>query len=87
MMILSRILHLSSLAWLVLLGLHWSTWMLQILFPGSRWVRRLDELPLPSLSSTAHWPLLLGLGGLLLALALSSQAERQEKLRRERSEA
>ena len=87
MIILSRIIHLGSLAWLVLLGLHSSAWLLQILFPDCRWVLKLDELPLPPISATAYWPVLLGIGGLLLALALSSHAERRAKLRRERSEA
>ncbi|MBP7372417.1 MAG: hypothetical protein KBG39_03935 [Opitutaceae bacterium] len=83
----ARILSSLALAWLVLLGLHSSAWLLQILFPDCRWGLKLDELPLPPLSARAHWPVLLGSGGLLLALALSSHAERREKLRRERSEA
>ncbi len=87
MMTLSRILFPTSLAWLVVLGLHWSAWLVRPLFPAARWVRQLAELPLPPPSSAAPWPILLGVGGLLAALALSSRAARLKKEREERSEA
>ncbi|MBK9990937.1 MAG: hypothetical protein IPP19_09445 [Verrucomicrobia bacterium] len=80
-----------SVLWLALVGLHDLLWLVRPVVVPSRYLWWVMRLPLPRPHSDSDfavvWPLLVGIGGVMIATALNTYADRKMKQRKEGSEA